>query len=239
MDNENILPADSVRDLGANLDPELSMRTHVSRITQVCYPWHTCCKYQLWHLRQIRRLLERSITASLVAAPILSRLDYCNTLLAGLPRTTTAPLQRVINAAARLVFNLRPRDPVLPALTELHWLPVESRVQYKLCLLAHSARVGKAPVYITSLLQPVRRFLTSQIVIHLYARLRTTTCLCHAQGTRQGSATGLSKLPPQDCGTPLDIRSTRNTQTFKKKLKTYLFHRAYEQLYSAHFLMFS
>jgi len=52
----------------------------------------------------------------------------------------------------QLVFNLRPQDPVLPALIELPWLPIESRVQYKLCLLVHSARVGKAPVYITILL---------------------------------------------------------------------------------------
>ena len=60
MDNENILPADNVRDLGAYLDPELSMWTHVLRITQVCF-------YQLRRLRQIRRLLGRDVTASLVA----------------------------------------------------------------------------------------------------------------------------------------------------------------------------
>jgi len=83
---------------------------------------------------------------------ILSWLDYCNAVLSGLPRTTTAPLQRFFNASVQLVFNLRPQDPVLPALIELPWLPIESRVQYKLCLLVHSARVGKAPVYITILL---------------------------------------------------------------------------------------
>jgi len=45
-----------------------------------------------------------------------ARLDYCNSVLAGLLRCTTEPLQRVLNAAARLVLNLRPRDHVTPAL---------------------------------------------------------------------------------------------------------------------------
>ena len=57
---------------------------------------------------------------------ILSRLDYCNSVLAGLPRCTNEPLQRVLNAAARLVLHLRPRDHVTHALQQLHWLPIES-----------------------------------------------------------------------------------------------------------------
>ena len=59
----------------------------------------------------------------LVAAVILGRLDYCNAVLAGLPWSTVAPLQRVQNAAARLVLGLSPRDHVSSALVELHWLP--------------------------------------------------------------------------------------------------------------------
>jgi len=63
---------------------------------------------------------------------LLSRLDYCNSVLAGLPRCTTEPLQHVLNAAARLVLNLRPRDHVTPALQQLHWFPIEHRITYKL-----------------------------------------------------------------------------------------------------------
>ena len=51
----------------------------------------------------MRCLLGRDVTASLIATFILSRLDYCNALLAALPQSTMAPLQRVMNAAARLV----------------------------------------------------------------------------------------------------------------------------------------
>jgi len=85
------------------------------------------------------------VTAQLVSAFILSRLDYCNALMAGLPRATIEPLQRVQNAAARLVLNLRLRDHVTPALKQLRWLPVASRIKFKLCLLMHLIHTGRAP----------------------------------------------------------------------------------------------
>ena len=84
------------------------------------------CFYHLRRLKQISRLVGKELTAQLVSAFILSRLDYCSALLAGLPRATIEPLQRVQNAAAPLVLNLRLRDHVTPALKELHWLPVAS-----------------------------------------------------------------------------------------------------------------
>jgi hypothetical protein len=51
-------------------------------------------------------------------------------------------LQRVLNAAARLVLKLGPRDHVSAAMHELHWLPIWKRIDYKLCLLAHNVRIG-------------------------------------------------------------------------------------------------
>jgi len=77
-----------------------------------------------------RRWRRCRITADLSNAFVLSRLDYCNSLLAGLPCTSIEQLlQRVQNAAARLVLNLSLRDHVTPALKQLHWLPVEHRVK--------------------------------------------------------------------------------------------------------------
>jgi len=51
-------------------------------------------------MRQVRRLLGRDVTANLVSAFVLSRLDYCNALLTGLPYATIAPLQRIVNGNA-------------------------------------------------------------------------------------------------------------------------------------------
>ena len=97
--------------------------------------------------RQIRRVVGIEVTSQLVSVFVLSRLDYCNSLLAGLPSTTVKPLQRVQNAAVRLVLNLGLRDHVTPGLQQLHWLPVEHRITFKLCMLMHLIHIGRAPRY--------------------------------------------------------------------------------------------
>jgi len=84
--------------------------------------------------------------ALLVAAFVTSCLDYCNGVLAGLPKSAIAPIQRVQNVAARLVLSLRPFDHITPALRQLHWLPVGYRVQYKLSILMHTIANKEAPV---------------------------------------------------------------------------------------------
>ena len=71
------------------------MRSHVSRVAQTCF-------YRLRRIRAVRRLLGRDVTARLVTALVLSQLDYCNAVLAGLPASTLAPFQRVLHAAARI-----------------------------------------------------------------------------------------------------------------------------------------
>ena len=112
------------------------------------------CFFHLRRIRSVRRQLGRDVTAKLVTTFVLSRLDHCNAVLAGLPAMTLTPLQRVLHAAARTVLDLKLHDHVTLALRELHWLPITERIQYKLCLLVHKMFVGHAPDYIASLLMP-------------------------------------------------------------------------------------
>ena len=84
---------------------ELSMQNHISKVTQTCF-------YHIRRLKQVRKLLGPDVAAKLVASLAFSRLDYCNAILANLPRSTIALLQRVQNAAARLVARLGPYDHV-------------------------------------------------------------------------------------------------------------------------------
>jgi len=86
------------------------------------------------------RWSSRHIRKRLVSAFVRSRLDYCNAALAGLPQTITLrPLQRALNAAARLVANLGSRDHITPAMKELHWLPINHLIIYKLYLMSNDA----------------------------------------------------------------------------------------------------
>jgi len=79
------------------------MKQHVNKVAAACY-----C--QLRRLRQIRRPVGPEVTTQLVLALVTCRLDYCNSVLASLPQSTVEPLQRVQNAASRMIFNLGRHD---------------------------------------------------------------------------------------------------------------------------------
>jgi hypothetical protein len=123
---------------GVRMVRELSMRRHISKVASICY-------IHLRRLKTVRRTLDEKTTASLVSAFVTSRLDYCNSVLAGLPKSSIMPLQRVQNAAARLILGLGPRDHVTPSLRDLHWMPLEQRITFKLCSLMHLIDTGHSP----------------------------------------------------------------------------------------------
>ena len=75
------------------------MKQHVNKVVRACF-------YHLRRMKLICRLLGPCVAASLVSACVLSRLDYCNAVLAGLSKSTIAPLQHIENAATRLVWHL-------------------------------------------------------------------------------------------------------------------------------------
>jgi len=135
-----------------------------------------------------------------------------------------APLQLVINAAVRLVDGLRPRDHVTAAAMALHWLPVEARIQYKLCLLVHLALARrKAPTYITSLLQPITACPRSMV-------LRSATddeLFTPPSRLKFGERAFCISAPKAWNCLPHDIRLEACTNSFKRKLKTFLFERYY------------
>jgi len=88
-----VQPNDVVRDLGVLLDSELSLKEHVNRTASTC-------SYHLRRLRQLKRHVNIEVMKRLISAFVFSQLDYCNSILSGLPLSTIAPLQRVQNAAA-------------------------------------------------------------------------------------------------------------------------------------------
>ncbi len=108
---------------------QLTFKEHIAKTAQ-------SCRFALYNIRKIRPFLTEHATQLLVQSLVISRLDYCNALLAGLPSNTIKPLQMIQNAAARLVFNEPKRAHVIPLFVSLHWLPVAARIQFKTLMLA-------------------------------------------------------------------------------------------------------
>ena len=98
----------------------------------------------------MRAFLNKASLQKLVTSFVLSRMDYCNTLLVNLPKDTITKLQRIQNHAARLVLKKAKRDHVTPLFRKLHWLPLQARIIYKICFKC----VNKsAPSYLSYLLE--------------------------------------------------------------------------------------
>ena len=100
---------------------------------------------------RIRKYLFRRSTEMLIHAFVSSRVDCCNSLLYGLPAYQLNKLQRVQNAAARLIFLESKYCHVRPLLYNLHWLPVKFRIDFKILLLTYKAINGLAPFYLQKL----------------------------------------------------------------------------------------
>ena len=98
-----------MRNLGVYMNSVLSMRTYIGKVSSACF-------YHLRRLRQLRYAVSKSTMQRLVSSLALARIDYCNSVLAGLPAITLAPLKRVMNAAVRVVARLGVRDHVTPAM---------------------------------------------------------------------------------------------------------------------------
>ncbi len=111
------------------------------------------CRFALYNIRKIRPFLSEQAAQLLVQALVLSRLDYCNALLAGLPACTIKPLQLIQNAAARAVFNEPKNAHVTPLFIRLHWLPIAARIRFKVLKFAYKTTTGAAPIYLNLLVQ--------------------------------------------------------------------------------------
>jgi len=151
---------------------------------------------------------------------VLSRLDYCNAILAGLPKSTIAPLQRTQNAAARLVSRLGPRDHVRNALRSLHWLPVQERITYKLCLLMHLVHNNRAPSYLAD-------SVTATANLSHRTRLRSASSLRYEQPTTRlkiGQRSFAFAGPAAWNSLPSSVQELSDTASFKRHLKLFFFN---------------
>ena len=207
-----ITPSSSIKNLGIVFDISLTMEQHVTAL----------CRNINFHLRnlsRIRRFIDSATCAHAVRSLILSRLDYGNSLLGDLSSANMQRLQRLQNRAARPIFQVDRRTSAAPLIRELHWLPVQQRIHFKILLHVYNCLQGSFPVYL-------------QDLVHLYIpghaglrSLRDTTRLAIPSSKKMYGDRCFSVLGPKLWNSlPMYIREAApNVGLFKKLLKPHLF----------------
>ena len=211
----NIPPSKQARNTGVIFDSNTSMIPHVNQICKIGY-------HQLARIRQIRKYLSNDTAATLVHSFVTSSMDYCNSLLYGCAKNFTDKLQRLQNCAARVVTNTHKYQHITPVLKELHWLPVVSRINYKVALLTYKSIHGQAPDYLCNLITPYvppRSLRSGEQNLLRVPRTNTKTL-----GTRSFSYAA----PTVWNSLPTNVKNASSLSIFKKLLKTHFFKCAYK-----------
>ena len=204
---------DSARNLGVIFDSRMDMHSHISRLAQLSF-------IQLRNIRAIKNVLSLPALEKIIHAFISSRIDYGNSLLYGLPEYAIKRVQRIQNAAARLLSGTGKYDPITPVLKSLHWLPVRQRINFKVLLLTYKSLNDLAPSYLKDTLEVRNHGRSMRTQNSLYLP-RTST---KTYGDRAFSIAA----PKLWNGLPADIRSKPSINAFKKSLKTHLFKTAFQ-----------
>ena len=208
----------SVKNLGLTLYCHLTMNAHVSNIARTCY-------FELRRLTSIRRFLTSTATATLVSAFVLSRIDYCNSLLFGSTHDVTSHLQRIQNYAARVILRLPKSSSITIHLKSLHWLPVKVRSTYKIAYLCYHFHSSTAPSYVTGMLH--RMPLHTRNTRSSSYTMPPLNRPAHSKATLGDRSFSFASSSVWN-SIPNDVRCAPSLSTFKSRLKTYLFCSVYK-----------
>ena len=205
---------ESIKILGVHLDPTLSMDNQVKASIKAC-------NYHIRALRHVRRGLTLESAKLIALGLVTSRLDYCNSLLYGTSKSNLNKLQRVQSDLARVVLQAAWKSSSGPLLKQLHWLPVQQRIIFKMALITFNVKSSEQPSYLHSLLDnytPSRNLRSEgqhllRIPLRKSAAARRSFCF--------GAPTVWNSLNSK-------TREANSLESFKTRLKTELFSSAFQ-----------
>jgi hypothetical protein len=213
LEGDVIKASKTVRNLGVMMDHTLSMMDHINHVRKTGF-------YYLRWIRKVRYCLTESAAKTIVHALVISQIDYCNSLLVNLPDCAIDKLQKLMNAAARLITHTSRHQEITPVLKHLHWLPVRQRINFKIQCLTYKALNNEAPQYLRELLvdhTPTRNLRSSAAYSLVIPRRKVK----YGERAFSYAAPFLwNKLPTH-------IKLSESTVLFKKKLKTHIFSEYY------------
>ena len=213
--NSRIAPSPSARNLGVIFDNHMCLDKQINSIRKSAF-------FHLRNIGSIRNMLTDDACSQLIHSLVTVRIDYCNSLLYGIPDSTLFRVQSVLNTAARILKKIWVPH-ITDILKDLHWLPIRQRITFKILLLTYQAYHNTAPDYLCELITPycsARNLRSKDMMLvlpcHPGPRLKT-------YGERCFQFAG----PKEWNYLPLLIRESPSIYIFKPPLKTYLFNCAF------------
>lgn len=213
-------PSNKVKNLGVVFDSHMSLSNHISSVCRSCY-------YHIRDLNRMRKAISKNVATMLANALVSSRVDYCNSLFYSLTSNEINRLQRVQNTLARIILKLPYRSTTNEARRSLHWLPIRSRSVFKILNIAYKALQTGQPQYIKSLLdyytctRDTRRSQPQLKYLQLPPHSKNCTSIRHLDLSFHYAAPKLWN------SLPVEIRTAPSLSSFRSRLKSYLFSKAF------------
>ena len=199
-----------VRNLGILFDDQLSMVRQVSSIVKGC-------SYHLRNIGRVRPYLSTEACKTVIQGLVISKIDYCSALLVGIPQNQIKRLQIIQNKAARVISRSPKADHITPILAELHWLPCQQRLYFRILTYVYKCLNHLAPIYLEDLLslyKPVRALRSAD---------SKCTLVKHVSRKRIGGQSFFIAGPFLWNDIPDCIRESSSSHVFRKLLKTHSF----------------
>ena len=203
----------TARNLGYFADSEMKCTQHVNKVSSVYF-------LMLWKIAQIRWKLDVEMTKTIIQGLVISKMDYCNSLLGGMYGYNKKKLQCIQNAAARIIFCQSKYCHITPLLKELHWLQITEWIDYKIAVIMYCCRKGLAPNYLSTMIvkshnRPLRSTTNNKLPVNKF-----NTAFVNNRSFKALRPRIWNNLPD-------GLRNIEDINIFKAELKTFLFRRSY------------